>query len=238
MRVKNHSKLLIVCSLLLAIFLFAACTTGNTPVEGTQQAAPTNASSQGSAPQSPEEWRAYIVSAFRASNEQSWRYESDTVIGGEIGDQTTIEYEPPDRYHITGQPDVDIIIVGNQVFAKQNQIWVLLNVPAASVIDPDSLNRLEKTMRYVQCSGPETVNGKAMYVCQYTHLAKVGSSENEVQSKLWIDSTTNLPYQLITDGLVASMRVETGEIQTQQATRSIIYTYDPTIKIFAPQLPQ
>lgn len=230
----NLYRRLVQClGLSLALIFLTACT-GASSVYPTQ----TGAEDTPNSARSQEEWKAYIVDAFRAQAEQPWRSESETVFDGDRKGSTTIEHVPPDRYRISSLPDMEMILIGDVVFAKLNQVWTVVNIPAASVIDPDNLTRLERSIRNVQCTGPETLNGKTMNVCEYTQVVKVGGTEMEAQSKLWIDADTNLPYQSIIEGPVGILDSSTGEILPRQAVSTTVYTVDPQIQIVAPQIPQ
>ncbi len=231
-----HPMLKNLCKWTLIVLVLTACSVQPTPVSilpsPTTQVAALPTAIPITVTKSAVEWKTTLVKAFQVQGERSYRSETDTKIESESGSHTVVEFMPPDRYHIVSQPASELIIIGPQVYNKQGNQWVELQVPADSIVTP--LAQAEKNMTDVQCISPEMLDGKALHLCQYTLRSKIGDTDTTSQIKLWIDADTNLPYKMVMNGAVGGMDSQTGKIKAVKATSSTIYTYDPSIQINQP----
>jgi hypothetical protein len=178
--------------------------------------------------------REAVLAAFRAQRDQPYRTQSTTVTKDGAGGSTLVEYVPPDRYHIAGDNGTELIVAGQQVYLKQGEEWAPADIPADSLIDPDTLTRLEDSISDLQDLGSDTLDGVAMQVCQYQSKIKVGDDEPLAQTKLWIGAADGLPYKMVMDGQVASFDASTGQVTGVEATTTLTYTYDATLQIEVP----
>lgn len=194
------------------------------------------AAAPGQPTRTADEWQKLLSAAFAAQKAQSWRSESDILTAGGHTGHTTVEFVPPDRYHILSQPDTELILIGQQVFSQLNGQWSLVQIPAASILGADPLSGLEQSIPGLQCATPALLDGKPLHLCQYPTTTRIGDSDEALQNQLWIDPATNLPYQMIVDGAVGSMDTDTGQVTAVRATTTVRYTYDPALKIEPPQV--
>lgn len=147
---------------------------------------------------------------------------------------TIFEYVPPDRYHIVSDSQAELVIIGQKVYVKQGDVWTESKVSAASIINPNYYIVPEESTSDIQFIGTDSLNGKPMWVCQYTSKIKIGDTDSTSHIKLWIGATDNLPYKVVIDGEVAAIDSSTGKIVGVKAISTIFYEYDTTIKIDSP----
>jgi hypothetical protein len=224
---------------ILAVLFLSACGTQATPVPTavppTVIPSSTPIPSLTSTPTlGPSELRSTILAAINSLKDKSWRYQSDTVLVDGKTHNTVLEYSPPDRYHIVSDSKSELIVIGQKVYFKQGEAWTESQMLATSIIDPDASKKLEESISDVQFIGTDSLNGKPVRAYQYQSKTKIGDTESTVQTKLWIGVADNLPYKMIVDGETATADASTGKVVGVKATSTILYEYDPTIKIALP----
>ncbi len=171
---------------------------------------------------------------MNALKEKSYRYQGDTVMVNGETHNTVLEYVPPDRYHVVSDLKSELVVISQKVYFKQGDVWAESQMPATSIIDPDASKKLEESISDVQFIGTDSLNGKPMRVFQYKSQTKIGDTESPIQTKLWIGVADRLPYKMIVDGETASADASTGKVVGVNATSTILFEYDPTIKIALP----
>ena len=132
----------------------------------------------------------------------------------------------PDRFHMVTNGR-ETIIVGKKTWVKQGDQWQEFPMDVGSVLSgmmgsmtPD----VEKSISDVQEIGPDTVNGTAAIVYQFTSAVDVGGQPIKSTVKVWIAKASGLPIQQEIEG-------DYGGIKSQTVQQ---ITYDPSIKIEAP----
>jgi hypothetical protein len=184
-----------------------------------------------------------IVKALRALSTHSVRV--TTAVADPVGTppvvRSTFEFVPPDRMHVTLGNQETIIIKGQGTWIKQNGKWVKSPVDMSTsffgLFDPNNVDELAAELAKTttttppQFVGPDLLDGKPMFVYQYTSTTKgLGPNGSDIQStsKLWTGALDNLPYK------IESTRDSTGH-PGQKVQTIVTYTYDPNLKIEAPQ---
>jgi outer membrane lipoprotein-sorting protein len=148
----------------------------------------------------------------------------------------TIEYQLPDRIHMI-TPAGEFIAIRNQgTWQKTGSTWQKAQVDLGAAIfddlNPQALDKLRQTLDVKQGTvkdlGMQTVNGKQAHAYQYESSITTNGTTINSTTTLWIDPASNLPLQseIVSDPLVP------GGAKTKT---TITYTYDPNIKIQAPQ---
>jgi len=212
-----------------ATLLFSASGTQVKPPQNTDNQ--TTPVSTPKATPNPSEHRAIILAANGALDEVTYRYQADTVLATGEAHHTMFEYVPPDRYHIVTDSKSGLIIIGLKVFFQREDGWAESQIPASSILDPDRMKRLSDSISEIQAIGVDSLNGELMQVYQYNSKTRFGETE---KTKLWTSVADNLPYKMIIDGYTTAIDASTGEIVGVKALSTIVYEYDPSIKITYP----
>jgi hypothetical protein len=224
--------------LVLTAIALTACGSAPTPTPAptsVPQVVPTAVSLPAStATPGPTELRSTILAAINAQKDKAWRQRSEVTLADGSTHTTVIEYAPPDRYHIVSDSTTELVVLGQKVYLKQNAAWAESQIPVASIIDPDAFKKLESSNSDVQPVGADTLNGKPMRVYQYKSKATIGPTEAALQVKIWTGQSDNLPYKMIVEGQSASLDQRTGQVIGVQSTSTILFEYDPMIKVEAP----
>lgn len=146
-------------------------------------------------------------------------------------DQTiefTVEYQPPDRFHMTMPGVLEGIIIDQTLYLNQGGGW--LQVPLSAdfmsgfgLLGPDNQELLD-TIKDVSFEGAELLNGVPCLVFNYDSSAVVGGITSTSSSRLWLGATDGRVHQLVV----------TGEAAGVTSTTTIVYEYDPTIQVEKP----
>ncbi len=118
----------------------------------------------------------------------------------------------------------------------QDGKWTQAEISIDSIIDPEANERLEKTISDISYQGAQFLNNKAMWVSQYTAKQKTGDSEATIEVTIWISIDDRLPYRMDIAGQTLAIDGQTGEVKGIDSTSTVIYEYDPSIKITAPEV--
>ena len=163
--------------------------------------------------------------------QKAWRAEMTTV----DSDKTTkivMEFMAPDSYHMV-MPNQELIILKDATYMKQGNQWVKSPISMGQIIsgvlNEQNIEQFVKNMdvQQLKFDGLDTVNGKPTWVYQYTTSVTLGNQTLKSQAKSWMGITDKLVYKMVT---VSDSLVNPGS----KSTTTILYTYDPTIKIEAP----
>jgi hypothetical protein len=137
-----------------------------------------------------------------------------------------IEYQPPDRFHVTVQGVVEAIMIGQEMYIVKGS-WdkapltnVFLYAGAIGQVGGDVSSAISN-VKFVRV---EFVDKKPLLVFTFTANAKVGEYESTSANTLWIWALNVHAYKLIsvtTDGDIHS-------------TTTALFEYDPTITIEPP----
>lgn len=184
----------------------------------------------------PGTLRAIILDSFTAQDKLPWRYNSTTVLANGETHTTLVEYQPSHRYHIVSDSNGGLIIYDDKVYMLQNALWTLTDIPLDSIIDPDATERLENTITDITYQGAQFLNDKAMLICHYKAQQKTGSSESTIEVTIWIGNDDRLPYKMDIVGQTLAIDGQTGEVKGVDSTSTVLYEYDPSIEITAPEI--
>ncbi len=240
----THRRFIFIVGCAILAFGMAACGSKN-PIDNT---APTGDANPPAETQSvvatpdiptpePGALRDIILNSFTAQDSISWRYNSTTkLVNGETH-TTLVEYQAPHRYHIVSDGRGGLIIVDQKVYMLADEKWSLAEIPIENIIDPDATRRLENSISNITYLGAEYLNEKAMLVCKYQAKQKSGDSESTIDVTIWIGNDDHLPYKMNIIGQTLAIDGQTGEVKGVDSTSTVLYEYDPSISIEAPQLP-
>ncbi len=93
------------------------------------------------------------------------------------------------------------------------------------LLDPQQAEGLvAENIKYL---GDEKLNGKTMWTYQYQATNKAGDWPVLLTTKIWIGAADKLPYREETTG-------ESGTIKGGKMKQTVVYEYDPNIKINPP----
>ncbi len=224
---------LLFLSLASLLLLSAACTPKT--LSTVANAAPTctvcSAAATPTESGSPEV-KAAILAAMRAMMGQAHRTHSTvTLTDSGQSQESTVEYAPPDRYHVLIGSD-ELAVIGQVVFLKVGERWeTTTQLTADQVINPDQLDYLEATIQDYQLAGNETLDGKMMkvYTYQSGYLNQTLWLVN--RTRLWVGEADGLPYKINTTGDIAGVDPASGMPVNQAGISETTIEYDPTIKI-------
>jgi hypothetical protein len=246
MFMKKYSLFLLIALLINLAVLMPACTNRSPAPASTQKVTirPTEAQSL----QTPaaltqaatgmigsEEARADIFHAIQAfQGVKAFRYQGVTTIDGK-DHKTLFEKVNPDRIHIQTE-GMEIIILGTKVYLKQPSGWTEEPNFDVSAFREDFFENVKATLSQPQFNGVQELNGKAMRVYYFQYSTKIGEEESINKCTLWVSIDDGLSYRIEIDGLVASMDAQTGKIVGKPALSTVMYEYDPNLRIEAPQI--
>ncbi len=151
------------------------------------------------------------------------------------GANTTVitEYQAPDRIRILQNGHEFILINGKGTWEKVNGQWTQaaqdLSITAFSFLDPAALQQLRESIINSQTLtvGPDYLDGKAMWVYQYTINTEQDGKLVNGSTKIWISAQNNLPYR--------SESVQQSPSNPGSQSKTILeYQYDTNINIPIP----
>jgi len=172
--------------------------------------------------------RAYLINAL---SQQMMSQPFQATITQVTPDKTlnyTVEFQPPDRFHMVMPGVVEGIAIGKQIYMKQGDSW--LQVPlnddfssAFGLLGPDAAKAFD-TIQNVKFVGAELLDGKPTLIFTYTSDVTVAGVASTSTNKLWLGATDGRVYQIVVEGEAAGIK----------STTTIIYEYDPSITVEAP----
>jgi outer membrane lipoprotein-sorting protein len=135
-----------------------------------------------------------------------------------------LSYLAPDRYHIVNPGSTEMIVIGKDTYIKAAGKWskvpVNLGDSIPNIRDSFTEEAL-KTLKNVEFSGQDSVDGKDAYV--YTYSGDTVAKSNNYTSKLWVGKDSGLPLKMEVD--------YKGGPVTHMTT---IYDYDTKVTIDPP----
>lgn len=181
----------------------------------------------------PDQAREALLNAFRASFSQS--YKSVSTVQLEEGQiiTTTVEYAPPDRYHIVSDK-VEMIVSGGKVHIQEGGVWKLSALDPSQIVTENLADAYGETMQDILYLGQETLDDKPMLLYQFQNISQVGEHELVNQFKIWVGEADGLVYQILQEGDILGFDPQTNKTGKSKATTTTTYSYDPSIKIEAP----
>lgn len=133
----------------------------------------------------------------------------------------------PNRFHMRSA-ESEFIIIGDSTWMKaEGQGWMKFPMSMKKIIDqytPEVMKASMAGMTNVRHLRDETLNGKDCKVYAYDFDVKVMGFRSKGSSTLWLDQTTGYPVRAESE----------GEAMGQRSTTVVDYTYDPNIRVAAP----
>lgn len=175
-----------------------------------------------------------LTNALRAQLAQrAWRTSVTVDDDGEVT-TTTIEFVAPDSLHMTMGPGQEFIILKEGTYQKgEDGKWQKLPMDmsslVASILDPGQVEDLlgDTTVDKLKFLGPDLIGGKPMWVYGYVSKMNLGEQSIASDAKIWIGVLDKLPYR--GEGEGDSVTKPGSKVKS-----TVIYDYDPSIKIEAP----
>lgn len=233
----TYKRIQIIAGCILMILCFAACIGSKSADNADSSTAdPTPVNTPDIPVPEPGTLRSIILDSFNAQDKLPWRYNSTTVLTNGETHTTQVEYQPSHRYHIVSDSQGGLIIFDDKVYMMQNAQWTVADIPIDSIIDPDATERLENTISDITYQGAQYLKDKAMLVCRYKAQQKTGSSESTIEVTIWIGNDDRLPYKMDIVGQTLAIDGQTGEVKGIDSTSTVVYEYDPSIEIAAPDI--
>ncbi|MGA9398597.1 MAG: hypothetical protein WBV22_10110 [Anaerolineaceae bacterium] len=233
----------ILAGLSLLILVTVACGLTNTISSGAQQVATLAGNAQNLAgevqalattaanavPQGAmEDPRAYLIDALSKQMMSEPFRSTMTMVSAGKTTNYTVEFQPPDRFHMVMPGVVEGVIIGQQGYMKQGDTW--LQVPlsadfssAFGLLGPDAVKAFD-AIQNVKFAGAEVLDGRPTLIFTYTSDVTVAGVASTSTNRLWLGATDGRVYQIVVDGEAAGVK----------STTTIIYEYDPSIKVEAP----
>jgi hypothetical protein len=226
-------KMIVASVLVLAVLMAAGCSakTTSTP-EPTKPSSPTAESKPTALPQPTAassdagDATAVLLEAAQAVKNRSYRATTQSVKADSTDTSvSTVEFVPPDKYHVIN-PSMEIIISGSDTYMKVGDQWT---------VSPIDLSGLLKSLEGIQddaMSGitnlkeeaNDTLDGKAARVFSYDLNTAVSGTQVASSNRIWISQADNLPLKI-------ESLSETDGVKT---TTTVLYDYDPNLKIEVP----
>lgn len=172
----------------------------------TQRGSDTGTANSGAAPSSDP--RQDVINASKKFTQRdSFTAKMESTGAKDV--RIELSYIAPDRYHIVNPGSAEMIVIGKETYVKANGKWskipVNLGESIPNIRDSFTEEAL-KSLKNVEYTGEDTVDGKNALVYKYTGDAS-GKSGNYT-SKLWVGKINGLPLKMeveYTDGPLKRM---------------------------------
>lgn len=164
---------------------------------------------------------------------KSWRLVMTLDDGNGKVSVTTTEFVAPSSMHMIRASQELIILKEGSYVKDQGGAWrkppVDMSSMMTTILDPKNVQDLLKdvTVDNLKFVGPDLIGGKPAWVYQFASQVKLGDQTINSTTKIWIGALDKLPYKSESEG--DSVVNKGGKTKT-----TIIYEYDPNIKIEAP----
>ena len=133
----------------------------------------------------------------------------------------------PNKFHMKSA-ESEFIIIGDSTWMKpEGQGWMKFPMSMKKIIDqytPEVMKASMDAMSNVSSLGDEDVNGVACKVYSYDFDMKVMGIRSTGSSTVYLHKDTGYPVRVESD----------GEAMGQQSKTVVDYTYDPNIRVAAP----
>lgn len=140
----------------------------------------------------------------------------------------TVEFQPPDRFHMVMPGVVEGIVIGEIFYLKQGEQWMQVPMSgdytsAFGLLGPDTESMFD-AIQNVEFAGADFLNGVPTLVFTYTSDATVAGIVSTSTDKLWLGATDGRVHQIVVEGEAAGIH----------STTTIVYEYDPSIVVEEP----
>lgn len=133
----------------------------------------------------------------------------------------------PNKFHMKSQ-ESEFIIIGDGTWMKpEGGNWMKFPMSMSKMIDaykPEMMKASMEGTRNVRMLGDESVNGRDCKVFAYDFDVKMMGIRSAGTSTIYLDKASGYPTRIETD----------GEAMGQRSKTVVDYSYDPDIRIVAP----
>jgi hypothetical protein len=174
-----------------------------------------------------------LLGAMRAQLAQKAFSMNVTSEDGGKTSNMTIEYVAPDSFHSKMDGTEFIVVKGATYIKGADGKWLKspmdMSNAISQLLSPESVEELAKnmTLEKLKFVGPDLIGGKPMWVYQYETTMDLTGSKISSAAKVWLGVLDKLPYRQ--EGESDSILNKGGKTKS-----TIVYEYDPNIKIEAP----
>ncbi len=142
--------------------------------------------------------------------------------------KSTVEAQWPNKFHMMmPEQKMEVIILPGTTYMKNDGQWTKLPISMDAMTkawSPDLMKQQYAATTNVKFEGLQDLNGKKVKVYSYDVSGKIMGIKTESHSTTYLDVLTNLPVRVVTDGTAM-----------KQSSHTVIdYTFDPSIRIVAP----
>lgn len=150
-----------------------------------------------------------VISALNALAVKTNRQRGETILlsDGKIYTSVT-EYIAPDRFHFVSALD-EIVVIGQRVFVRQNDVFVETSIPATNIVDFRGLERAGEGIDGIKRSGAESLNGQQVVVYEYERKMNTGDTEASIKRTMWIDVAEKFLRKMTIDGVSLGLDTKT-----------------------------
>jgi outer membrane lipoprotein-sorting protein len=140
----------------------------------------------------------------------------------------TIDYQPPDRFHMIMPGVVEGIVIGTTMYLNVGGSWTQVPLSddfasAFGMLGPGAEDVYD-TISDVAFAGVELLDGRATLIFTYQANATIAGVTSTSTNKLWLGATDLRVYKFVSE----------GESGGQKSTTTGTYEYDPGIKVDVP----
>ncbi len=210
--------------------------TATTAATATTEASPTAASSGGDTSNAPTGQAAFnllVDSAKAQLAQKAWRVTINGKDENGKDQNIVLEVVRPGSFHMV-TAEAEFIVVPEGTFLKQGADGKWEKSPMdmsglmSQALDEGNIEQQIKDLQpnEIKLVGADIVNGKPTWVYQYTTTQDVGGTKVQSDTKMWIGVADKLPYKAEVS----------SEVNKANSLSTIMYDYDPNIKIEAPQV--
>jgi hypothetical protein len=197
------------------------------PTSAPQPSAVPTAVPSATPPPAPSDPQQALIDILKSAM-QAPPYHISSTTTSDSGTTTVItgEVALPDHMHIKTSHGTEMLVVGDKSYQMVNGSWQPFSIDISSILNGilgGAAGDPSKTVSNVQYLGQDNLNGAATQVYSFTSTADLGGETVTSQVKMWV--ANGLPVRQEINGEFAGIKSKT--VQN--------ITYDPSIKIEAPQ---
>lgn len=176
---------------------------------------------------SPNDAQQAILQAAQKLQQVSFKA-TTTITSGDQTQTSTLEFVPPDRYHLVSSA-IEAIIIGNDSYIKLGDQWSVSPIDISSIMQgimtlPTDLVSQISNWTYL---GQENLDGTPAQVYSYDMQSSIGGIQANSSNKIWINAADGLPLKLESQ----------ADVNGVTTTTTNVYEYDPNLTIEAPITP-
>jgi outer membrane lipoprotein-sorting protein len=151
-----------------------------------------------------------------------------TITSADQTQTNTLEFVPPDRYHLVNSA-IEAIIIGNDSYIKLGDQWSVSPIDISTIMQgimtlPTDL--ISQVTNWASL-GQESLDGTPAQVYSYDMQATIAGVQANSANKIWISTADGLPLKLESQ----------ADVNGVTTTTTNVYEYDPNLTIEAPITP-